>query len=324
MRVFPPITMAALALAGVAGLAGVSCGDGGPVSSTPPTTVAGPIVVPPPVIDSFNDKDCFIGPGDEDATCTRTREHLLNVYEDAVDQLIQQQPAIFDLTNEAAPDTKAYLVKDKEAYLNGLVRNLRDRGGVCAERHPDDFEQETIRIKSGNDFSDDYDTMLSSGHIRRGMGAYRLTCTPASFPVERSGEVPPIGSGCQRPYPPKVTRFNCKVHIKSPEYYTLDSTPIVGPDGAYCALIGFTDGRTLCPIRPEGAEDREACENWRVGKAADTGRWGPTWRKADGSFCTGPESGCANHPSNQYGLLTYAPGTYVVSAENGANCTVSH
>ena len=136
--------------------------------------------------------------------------------------------------------------------------------------------------------------------------------------------MPPIGSGCGRPYPPKVTRFNCKVHIKSPEYYTLDSTPIVGPDGEYCALIGFTDGRTLCPIRPEGAEDREACENWRVGKAADTGRWGPTWRKGDGSFCTGPESGCANHPSNQYALLTYAPGTYVVTAENGANCTVSH
>jgi hypothetical protein len=324
MRVFPPLTVAALALAGVAGLVGVSCGDGGPVSSTPPTTVPGPVPVPPPVIDSFNDKNCSIGPGDEDATCTRTREHLLNVYEEAVDLLIEQQPAIFDMTNEAAPDTKAYLVKDKEAYLNGLVRNLRERGGVCAERHPDDFEQETIRIKSANDFSDDYDAMLSSGHIRRGMGAYRLTCTPASFPVERSGEVPPIGSGCGRPYPPKVTRFNCKVHIKSPEYYTLDSTPIVGPDGAYCALIGFTDGRTLCPIRPEGAEDREACENWRVGKAADTGRWGPTWRKGDGSFCTGPESGCANHPSNQYGLLTYAPGTYVVRAENGANCTVSH
>jgi hypothetical protein len=121
-----------------------------------------------------------------------------------------------------------------------------------------------------------------------------------------------------------VTRFNCKVHIKGPEYYTLDSTPIVGHDAEYCASIGYTDGRSLCPVRPEGAPDREACEAWRVGKAQDTGRPGPTWRKQDGSFCTGPASGCQNHPDTQYSLWTYVGGTYVVSAENGASCSVSH
>ena len=79
MRVCPPLTMAALALAGLAGLVAASCGDGGPVTPTPPTTLPGPGIVPPPVIDSFNDKNCSIGPGSEDAKCTRTREHLLNV-----------------------------------------------------------------------------------------------------------------------------------------------------------------------------------------------------------------------------------------------------
>jgi len=121
-----------------------------------------------------------------------------------------------------------------------------------------------------------------------------------------------------------VTRFNCKIHIKSPEFYTLDSTPLVGPDGAYCAALGYTDGRTICPVRPEGTPDREACENWRVGKAKDTGRPGPTWTKGDGSYCTGKESGCENHPDSQYLLNTYKSDTYVVTAENGANCTVSY
>jgi hypothetical protein len=97
----------------------------------------------------------------------------------------------------------------------------------------------------------------------------------------------------------------------------------VGPDPGYCASIGFPD-RAICPLRPEDWPDRKACENWRVGKAKDTGRWGPTWTKEDGSYCTGPESGCQNHPDTQYQLWTYQSGSYTVTAENGASCTVTH
>ena len=64
--------------------------------------------------------------------------------------------------------------------------------------------------------------------------------------------VPPAGSGCGEPYPPKITRLNVKVHLKDHDYWTLDSTPLVGPDGAFCAAIGFTDGRLFCPVRAEG------------------------------------------------------------------------
>jgi hypothetical protein len=241
--------------------------------------------------------------------------------EEAMDLLIQQKPQIFDLTEELAAGTKSYKVLDREAYMEGLVANLR-RAGLCAERDPHDGAQETIRGKSSSDFSEEFDVLLGNGFMRRGRGAYRNTCTPSSFPVERSEDAPPAGSGCGRPYPPPVTRFNCKVHLRSVEYFTLDSTPIVGPDVAYCAEIGYTDGRSLCPVRTESAPDRKACENWRVGKARDTGRDGPTWTKPDGSFCTGSESGCANHPQSQYALLAYVAGTYRVTAENGATCKV--
>jgi len=132
--------------------------------------------------------------------------------------------------------------------MEGLVANLR-AAGLCSERDPDDALLETIRAKDSSDFSEEFDVLLSSGFMRRGTGAYRTTCSPSSFPVERSADAPPIGSGCGRPYPPPLTRFNCKVHLKSPEFFTLDSTPIVGPDVAYCAAVGFTDGRALCAVR---------------------------------------------------------------------------
>lgn len=319
-----PFARAAAATAALAGLAHPSCGGSSTPAPSSPTVTLRPAPTPSSApIDAFSDAGCTLGAGDLEARCVRTgASRLLSDYEQAIDLLIQQSPSLFDLKDEAAPGTKAYRVLDKDGFMNGLVKNLR-AAHLCAERDPDDALQETIKLKNTNDYSEDYDVLLASGHVRRGEGAYRQTCEPAYFPLDRKGDVPPIGSGCGRPYPPVVTRFNCKVHIRSVTVYTLDSTPIVGPDGNYCAAIGYSDGRTLCPIRPEGAPDREACENWRVGKAKDTGRPGPTWTKGDGSYCTGPESGCENHP-NPYSLFTYVSGTYVVTAENGASCSVSY
>lgn len=319
------IPVAALAAASLIALLTSSCGGGGsPSSSTPPTTLPSqPPPTPPPTggNGSFNHSSCPLGKGTVNAACSPGRSVLLDELENAMNLLIQQKPQIFDLSEEIAPGMKAYRVLDREAYMEGLVANLR-AAGLCAERDPDDALLETIRAKDSSDFSEEFDVLLSNGFMRRGSGAYRNTCAPSSFPVERPADAPPIGSGCGWPYPPAVTRFNCKVHLKGSEYYTLDSTPIVGPDVAYCASIGYTDGRSLCPIRPEGAPDRKACEDWRIGKARDTGRYGPTWTKADGSFCTGPGSGCAN-ADNQYQLFAYLGGTYTVTAENGASCKVS-
>jgi hypothetical protein len=325
MFVEGPRTRVAIALAAATALAHLSCGSSPPSSSTPPTTIARPTPTPPPASgsgDTFNDASCSLGKGTTDTDCDRTASKLLREYETAIDLLVAQKPEIFDLHDEAVPNTGTYRVLDKDAYMDGMVMNLR-AAHLCAERDPDDGAQETIRLKNSNDFSEAYDVIVSSGHIRRGEGAYRLTCEPASFPVDREQDAPPIDSGCGRPYPPPVTRFDCKIHIKSPEAYTLDSTPLVGPDINYCNSVGFV-GRSICPVRPEGTPDRAACETWRVGHARDTGRPGPTWTKGDGSYCTGPASGCENHPGNQYSLLTYVGGTYIVTAENGANCTVTY
>jgi hypothetical protein len=303
----------AIVLAGLASLLALSCGDSSPSTSTPPTTL--PSATPPPTGGGGGvGATCPFGKGTASAVCERDHPELLQEVEGAMDRLIQDKPQIFDLTREAAPETRAYYVLDHDAYLQGLVDELH-KAGLCAEQDYDGGE--TISAKDSNDFSEDFDVLLSDGFMRRGNGAYRQTCTPAAFPLAPDPNAPPRDSGCFKPYPPPVTRMKVTLHFKTEPAYTLDSTPQVGPDVAYCAAVGYTDGRSICPVRPEGAPDREACEAWRVGKAADTGRVGPTW-SYEGQSCTGPDSGCENSPTNQYQVLAYKSGTYQACAANGA------
>ncbi|MGE5126132.1 MAG: hypothetical protein ACM3PV_07560 [Betaproteobacteria bacterium] len=309
------------ATAALAAVLTLSCGGGG--SPATPTTPMPTVAPTKPPTSGGGAAGCKLGNGDPGAVCGRGGSpQLLDRVEAAIDLLVQEKPQLFDLNDLAAPHSGLYRVLDQEGYLDGVVANLA-RQGACSERDGDDPYFERILVKVSNDYSEAYDVLTSTGYVRRGKGAMVDSCSPASFPIDRAvGDVPPAGSGCGRPYPPPVTRFNCKIHLPGIEFVTLDSTPIVGPDAAYCAAIGYTDGRSLCPVRPEGAPDRLACELWRIGRAKDTGRPGPTWTKSDGSYCTGKDSGCQNSPDNQFLLWAYVSGSYTVTAENGASCVV--
>ncbi len=293
------------------------CGGGTPAGSTPPATLSPqPSPTAPAGGGGGVAASCAIGPGSPSAECGKTSSKLLGAVLAAMDQLVQQEPQAFDKTSEAGAGTAQFRVLDKEAYLRGLVANLT-AAGYCAERDPDDARYERILVKNENGFSENFDVLTATGHMRRG-GSYFETCTPASFPVDR-GDLPPAGSGCGYPYPAPVARMICKVHLYGSDVYTLDSTALVG-DNAYCAQVGFPE-RDLCPVRSELSPERVPCEAWRVGNAKDTGRPGPTWT-TNGQFCTGPASGCANHPTNQHALLVYTSGAYTVCAASGACCTV--
>jgi hypothetical protein len=154
------------------------------------------------------------------------------------------------------------------------------------------------------------------------------TSTPNPTP-----EVPPLpanpggggGSGssglsgsCGEPAPPSLTRVKVTVLNVQPTQRVLDATPLVGPDGAYCRLIGYTDGRLYCPLRPEGHPERSACEALQVGRATDTGRIGPTWT-AGGRPCLGRtgETSCLNHPDNQFLVITYGTGSFQACIDGG-------
>ena len=298
-----------LLLAGAAALAGLtpSCGGSSPAKATPVTTLPAP---PPP------SSSCSLGPGSVTATCSPGGPQLSRYIETAIDLLIREKPSLVDRTSSRPPNTDQYRVLDEQAFLNTIVDNLR-RQLLCAERDADALDFMRVVAKNSNGFSETYD-VLDNGYMRRRQSAYVTTCTPAAFPIDRgTADVPPAGSGCGRPYPPPVSRFMCKVALRANEYYTGDATPFVGPNLDYCNSLGFV-GETICPIRREGWPDRTECENWRVGRARDTGRYGPTWTTLKGELCTGTATNCVNSPDNQYQVRVFKSGRLHASAENGA------
>lgn len=151
------------------------------------------------------------------------------------------------------------------------------------------------------------------------------TATPTPPPAVAPLPANPGGGGagglsgsCGPPAPPSISRVNISVLRTQPARRLLNATPIVGPDGAYCRLIGYTDGRLFCPVRPDGHPEREACEAFQVGPATDTGRIGPTWT-ANGHPCLGNTGGtsCLNHSDNQFLVFAYGAGTFKACTAGG-------
>jgi hypothetical protein len=114
----------------------------------------------------------------------------------------------------------------------------------------------------------------------------------------------------------------------------VDSKPVVINDGrnsqtdSYCGKIGFDFRAAYCETRPEGHPQREACDALVVGKASDTGRYGPTWSK-DGQPCVAAGSetdpGCTNYDGNQFMAVSRGPGDMLACASDvwpavGARC----
>jgi hypothetical protein len=107
------------------------------------------------------------------------------------------------------------------------------------------------------------------------------------------------------PTPPPLYSLRLKLHNAR----TLDSRPQVINVDNYCAKAGFDPGSRFCFTRPEGDPQAAACDYLAVGKASDTGRWGPTWTW-NNQPC-GPGSGCSNHPDNQFLVFANANGTFL-------------
>ena len=289
-----------------------ACGRSGPPTASSSPVPRPSIPAQPPAAAA-----CPFGKGTLDTTCSRgVATVLLPQVEVAIDLLAQQTTGILDVNDQDPPGSGQYRILDPKRFIDGVVGNLIATG-LCAQADYD-YPFDRINVKSSNDFSEGFNFGMSSGHARRGVPAFRQSCSPAAFPVDPDPSWPASGSGCGRPYPPPIDHFNAKVWQPGRDFVTFDSTPIVGPDADYCRAVGFTDGRTYCPVRNEGSPERVACEAWRVGKAKDTGRDGPTWT-LDGELCQGLAlNGCENHTDNQYKLFAAKNGTYRMCGQSGA------
>lgn len=132
-----------------------------------PTPAPTPTPTPPP------SGSCGLPPSNPpNPRCTVEGQSFLNEVDQAITRVTELYPSLFNFN-----DTKCqncYLVKDIDRYNAEVVREL-GRRGLCAAGG------EELGVKSTNSFNDQFDIILSSGHIRRGTGSYRTTCRPAAF-----------------------------------------------------------------------------------------------------------------------------------------------
>jgi hypothetical protein len=150
-------------------------GSSGPTPVSTPTPVAAapsptptPTATPTPVA-----AECPLGKGTASASCARHNGRFIEEVDAAVAQVLRESPAFFDLGDPNTPR-----VRDSAGYYAAVQRHLR-AAGFCAN-----FDGAEVQVKNTNDFSEQYDVLLSDGAVRRGPGAYRLTCQPASFPLD--------------------------------------------------------------------------------------------------------------------------------------------
>jgi len=143
------------------------------------------------------------------------------------------------------------------------------------------------------------------------------TPSPSSTP---SGIVLPPGMVCD-PTPPPLYGYKVSVFDNSSSRIILDSKPLVSNVNGYCAKVGTGgESQKFCDTRPEGTEQRTACDYLMTGISPATGRWGPTWTwdgKPCGTYSTDETfTSCANHQTNQFMVIAKTTGTYVACASS--------
>src|SRR5688500_11104385 len=157
--------------------ASLSCGSETPIPTRPPI-VTPPTVAPTtvPSAPPTGAAACRFGKGTVNTYCDRQSAAFAAQVDAAIMLLTTQSPEIFDLTQQVGEG--GFKVLNPNAYYAGVIRNLEARD-FCAGY---DFAE--LQVKNSALFSEQYDIMLASGHIRRGAGAYRATCSPPNFPLD--------------------------------------------------------------------------------------------------------------------------------------------
>ena len=166
-----------------------SCGGGSSAPSnpsTPPPTTP-PTTVPPSTTNPPLSATCLrlgLGTSSGHELCRPEGATFLDNLDRAIDELIAQQPQIFDLSSFAGPG--GYRVLSEGAYFVGVIQNL-DKQGYCAGLYGEELAVTNVR-----DYSDNFDILDAKGYARRGLNSYRSTCTPASYtiPMAPSGNSP--------------------------------------------------------------------------------------------------------------------------------------
>jgi hypothetical protein len=158
-------------------VAGLAC-SGSPTTPPPPVVPTTTLTSPTTTTTTMPAASVSCPKGTVNTHCSRVTPSFLEELDGAIDKLVKDRPELFDVNDLAS--TGGYRIKDIAAFNEGVIRNLQGQG-LCAG-----FDLKEIQIKRGGDTgsSEQYDSVLASGHIRRGIGSYRATCSPAAFPLD--------------------------------------------------------------------------------------------------------------------------------------------
>jgi hypothetical protein len=169
---FRPSILAAVLAAGLA----CSGSPTAPPPATPPTTTLAPTPITTTTTTTQPAATVSCAKGTVDTHCSRGTPSFLAELDEAIDKLVEDSPELFDRNDIAGP--REYRVKNLDLFYEGVIRNVQAQG-LCAG-----FDLKEIQIKRSNEYTDQFDAVLGSGHIRRGLGSYRSTCSPAAFPLD--------------------------------------------------------------------------------------------------------------------------------------------
>jgi hypothetical protein len=146
-----------------------------PKASPTPTPAATPAPQPTPTpTPSPSQGSCSL-PASSPAnpTCTDESPLLLGPVDAALTAVTQTNPELFDFDNKKCDN--CYYVKNQETYAAKVMKQLAAQG-ICTF-----WDGEELGVKKTNDYSEQFDIITSSNHMRRGTGSYRGICRPAIF-----------------------------------------------------------------------------------------------------------------------------------------------
>ena len=95
----------------------------------------------------------------------------------AINELVQTQPELFDVTRVLGEN--GYLVLDSDRFYLDMANLLQAQ----PENFAPGWDLKELQVRNSAGFSEQYDLVLPNGHLRRGEGSFRSTCTPAIFPL---------------------------------------------------------------------------------------------------------------------------------------------
>jgi hypothetical protein len=144
-----------------------------PAPAPAPNSTPAPAPAPPAPPPSAN--GCGLPPGGGTGQCPMESPTFLREVEAGLDQLIAQEPSLFDLRRTRGGCGNCYLVVNPDRYVQRMVVMMQQRG-LCAF-----YDGEELAVKNTNRFNDQYDILTADFYIRRQLGSYRSTCRPAWF-----------------------------------------------------------------------------------------------------------------------------------------------